>query len=260
MKHRAVRNHTNRPGGDAIHIFVAGSPDHVACLLPHLDEANEARGDGYFYVDFHNPTPESGAYVELALAEERILGKWTPLDLASRLRHSGLGYLHSPVVALHDDPEATMRLVREALHHGRAVLGYLTVALPGTLRFGIQFALAPDDPEGLEDLEVLMRGLGELCRQRGAEHAFAVGCGRSWTETDAVLCASFAEHLERNALAVLDLGYVATPGIERVLSGRVSAVKDPAAWLAALGHVTAHATTASSAAASDDKCVHGSAP
>ncbi len=227
---------TGRPGGDAIHLLVAGAPWQIACLLPHLDAANRSREVGYYYLDFHDSSELNGESVEEDLASNWIVGKWTPLELESRLVHPGLGYPATPVVSLHDRPRMAARLVRSAREGGRVALGYLTVAPAHGPRFGIQFALAPDDEVGHRCLDELLSALDKLA---GPDASTVFGPQTSPSETDAFLFATFALHLERNATAVLDHQRLTSPAIECVFRGSVTTVKNAAALVATLAKVSA---------------------
>ena len=227
---------TGRPGGDAIHLLVAGAPWQVAALLPHLDAMNRRRNGGYYYIDFHASPELEGESVEEDLASNWIVGKWTQFELESRLAHPGLGYPATPVVSLHACPNMAARLVRGARECGRFAIGFLSVALPHTLRFGIQFALAPDDDLGHQRLGDLLGALGDLAERDGGEELFGCHTGGGRMETDAHLFGVFALHLERNATSVLDVGRTATPAIERVFGGCVTTVTNPTGWIASLGN------------------------
>lgn len=225
---------SGRPGGDAIHAFVAGAPWQVAALLPHLNQLNAMRGTGYYYVDFHSGSVVDCEQVEVDLASNWVAGRTTQWELGPRLAHPSLGYHCTPVVCLYDSPRATSRLVEQACKGGRHALGYLVVSQRQSLRFGLQFAVAPDDVAAQSELHALLGSLAMLGDRHGVEAVFGNRPGETEVESDLALFQEFALHLERNATSVLDQGKTATPAIQRVLGGRVTTVTKPESLVGSL--------------------------
>ena len=103
-----------------------------------------------------------------------------------------------------------------------------------SLRFGLQFAVAPDDVAAQSELHALLGSLAMLGDRHGVEAVFGNRPGETEVESDLALFQEFALHLERNATSVLDQGKTATPAIQRVLGGRVTTVTKPESLVGSL--------------------------
>lgn len=230
---------TNHRSGGAIHLLVAGRRRNLKAMLPHLHRLNVARRCGYYYIEYHAFSGKACRQVEADLAANFICGKTTALALEPLLADSGFGYPHTPVLVLHERPDAILGLIEGAWSSGRVALGYFILHGPDDTGVGIAFAVPPHNVHAQLLLCEFLAG-SPATQMRGAWLGPSGGI-QAARDRGVPIVSAFARHLEENAVSVLDVGHTTSPPFELVtMRGDRLPLGEPARALGMIPRSTMH--------------------